>query len=142
MSVSPSSGNDMTDIIKQQSWRYQRQSLMIICGLFLIGLLVAQVAVMPQLITPLIVSAIFSLVIDLADAAIWRRVASRSPESLPTFFMGVSGFRMLLAIGVMFVYYLATDRGDMLTFFVVFLVFYVVLLIHHALFFARGQQEK
>jgi hypothetical protein len=67
---------------------------------------------------------------------IWARIAKRSPENLPTFFMGVSGFRMLLGIGVMFVYYLVADRNTMFLFFLIFAVFYVVLLVHHATFFA------
>ena len=44
---------------------------------------------------------------------------------------------MLLALAVMFVYYLACGRSAMLLFFLVFIVFYFVSLAHHSIFFAR-----
>ena len=50
----------------------------------------------------MIVSSSFLLVTGVAIALIWRWVASNHKESLPTFFTAVSGFRLLLALGVMF----------------------------------------
>jgi hypothetical protein len=44
---------------------------------------------------------------------------------------------LLLALAVMFVYYLVAGRSAMLVFFLVFMVFYVVSLAHHTIFFAR-----
>ena len=44
---------------------------------------------------------------------------------------------MLLALAVMFVYYLVNGRDAMLVFFLVFMAFYLVSLIHHSVFFAR-----
>lgn len=79
----------------------------------------------------------FFMVINVAEALIWRRVAEGSPESLPTFFTAVSGGRMLLALATMFVYYLVKGREAMLPFFIVFVVFYVVQLVHHSIFFSR-----
>ena len=90
-----------------------------------------------RILTPLIVSVIFSVLVENIDILTWKRVARRSPESLPTFFMGVSGFRMLLGVIVIFIYYLVAEQETMLSFFVVFVIFYVTLLIHHTLFFVR-----
>lgn len=81
--------------------------------------------------------ACFTLVAFVTIGLVWRRVAKQSPESLPTFFTAVSGFRMLLALAVMFVYYLVAGRDKMLPFFLVFMVFYLVSLAHHSIFFAR-----
>ena len=123
--------------INKLSISYLRQELYLAIGLFLIALLVMRVWFLDDLLTPTIIATVFTLVVSAAIGMIWRRVAKRSPESLPTFFTAVSGFRMLLALAVMFIYYLVFGRSAMLLFIVVFLVFYFVSLAHHSLFFAR-----
>jgi hypothetical protein len=89
------------------------------------------------LLVPAIISSAFTLVIATVIGLVWRRIATQAPDSLPTFFTAVSGFRMLLALAVMFVYYLVAGRDMMLPFFLVFMVFYLVSLAHHSIFFAR-----
>lgn len=126
----------MTNNIEKLSMTYMRYGLMVTVALALIGLMVMQVWYL-DLLTPIIVSVAFSLVTCVAIAQIWRRVAQSSPDSLPTFFTAVSGFRLLLALAVMFVYYLVDTQDSMLRFFMVFIVFYFGMLIHHSIFFAR-----
>ena len=124
--------------IDKLSKRYIKQELYLTVALFLITLLVMRVWYLNELLVPAIVSAAFSLVVATALGLIWRRVATKSPQSLPTFFTAASAFRMLLALAVMFVYYLVVDSRDaMLVFFLVFMAFYVVSLVHHSFFFAR-----
>ena len=123
--------------IDKLSKRYIKQELYFTVALFLITLLVMRVWYLNELLVPAIVSAAFSLVVATALALIWRRVAKRSPQSLPTFFTAASAFRMLLALAVMFVYYLVNGREAMLVFFLVFMAFYVASLVHHSFFFAR-----
>jgi len=123
--------------INKLSVSYLRQELYLSVGLFLIALLVMRVWFVDGLLTPTIIATVFTLVVSAVIGLVWRRVARRSPESLPTFFTAVSGFRMLLALAVMFVYYLVFGRSAMLLFFVVFMVFYFVSLAHHSIFFAR-----
>lgn len=125
----------MADIDKL-SWYYRKQSILLIAGLTLISFIGMKVWFQNDSLTPLIVSIVFSLIVENIDIMIWARIAKRSPENLPTFFMGVSGFRMLLGIGVMFVYYLVADRNTMFLFFLIFAMFYVVFLVHHTTFFA------
>lgn len=127
----------MTGMINKMCMSYIRQELYIAVALFLICLMVMQVWFLDSILTPAIVSVIFTLVLAVAVGLVWRRVAIGSPESLPTFFTAVSGFRLLLALAVMFVYYLVAGRSAMLVFFQVFMVFYVVSLAHHTIFFAR-----
>ena len=115
---------------------YMRYGLMVTVALALIGLMVMQIWFL-DLLTPIIVSVVFSLVTCVAIAQIWKRVAQSSPDSLPTFFTAVSGFRLLLALAVMFVYYLVDNQDSMLRFFLVFIAFYFCMLIHHSIFFAR-----
>ena len=119
------------------SKRYLKQQLMAVVAMALVGLLVMRVWFLGQMLTPIVVSVIFSLTVSVVTAFVWKRVASKSPENLPTFYTAVSGGRLLLALGVMFAYYLACGRDAMLVFFLVFMAFYVVMLIHHSVFFAR-----
>ena len=126
----------MTKNIKRLSFNYMRYGLMVTVALALIALLAMQVWYL-DLLTPVIVSVVFSLVTCAAIALIWQRVAQSSPDSLPTFFTAVSGFRLLLALAVLFVYYLIDNQDSMLRFFLVFVAFYFAMLIHHSVFFAR-----
>ncbi|MBE6265683.1 MAG: hypothetical protein E7102_04300 [Prevotella ruminicola] len=126
----------MTKNIEKLSIAYMRYGVMVAVALALVGLMVMQIWFL-DLLTPIIVSVAFSLVTCVAVAQIWKRVAQNSPDSLPTFFTAVSGFRLLLALAVMFVYYLVDNQNSMLRFFMVFIVFYFGMLIHHSIFFAR-----
>ncbi|MBR1462164.1 MAG: hypothetical protein IJ604_02125 [Prevotella sp.] len=126
----------MTDI-DQMSKRYIRQGILLTAGLFLLGLLVVSIWYKYELVVPLIVSALFILAIELADALIWRRVAKKSPGNLASFYTGASGFRLLLSLLLLFIYYLIVGRDNMLPFFLVFICFYVASLIHHSVFFSK-----
>lgn len=127
--------------IQKLSNRYIWQGLLV--GLVLMALAYAAVSVdaPKQLSDTISVAAYigfcFFMLVTMAEAVVWRRVAEGSPESLPTFFTAVSGGRMLLALATMFVYYLVKGREAMLPFFIVFVVFYVVQLVHHSIFFSR-----
>ena len=122
--------------IQKLSIAYIRQGLMVTVALALVVFLIMQVKYL-DLLTPVIVSVVFSLVICVSVALIWRRVAQSAADSLPTFFTAVSGFRLLLALAVMFVYYLVDTQDSMLSFFMVFIAFYFAMLAHHTIFFAR-----
>ncbi len=122
--------------IQKLSIAYIRQGLMVTVALALVVFLIMQVKYL-NLLTPVIVSVVFSLVMCVSVALIWRRVAQSAADSLPTFFTAVSGFRLLLALAVMFVYYLVDTQNSMLSFFMVFIAFYFAMLAHHTIFFAR-----
>lgn len=123
--------------IDRQFKRFLLQGYSIIIMLTVIALVVMKVFMMSQIQNPLIVSVVFAIVVESIDGLVWRKVAKGSPDSLPTFFMSVSGIRMLSAIAVMFVYYLVMKSDSMMTFFVVFIVYYFALLAHHTIFFAK-----
>lgn len=124
----------MADIDKTR-WRYIRQSLSIIGAMALLALLATRIWLLEGIMIPLLVSVLFALCIEFAGIFIWSHVAKKCPDNLPTFFMGVSGGRMLMAIGVMFIYFLLTDRENVLLPFGIFMAFYFAILIHHSLFF-------
>ena len=87
--------------------------------------------------SPIAVSVVFSLLVELADVLVWKKAARHSSESLTTFYSAVSGFRMLLALAALFVCFLVVGRDAMSSYVLVFLVYYVTLLTHHAIFFSR-----
>ena len=122
--------------INNESRRYIIQSVVLFCLLTLFGGL-AMTLWSFDMLNAMIVSGCFVLVIDLASGFIFRWVATRHADMLPSFFTGVSGFRFLGALAVMAIWYATSDRASLMTFVVVFLIYYMVSLIHHSIFFSR-----
>lgn len=131
----------MVDIDKI-AWKYARQSIAVIAGMTLALLLMMQVLYLDNLLTPIIVGTVFALIVELLDILLWRRIATNSPDSLPMFFLGVSGFRILSAIAVLFVYYFVSDSDTMIAFFLTFMAYYIAIMIHHTLFFAEDRKTQ
>ena len=122
--------------IHQTCKRYIIQSISAVVVLSLL-VLVAMNLWQLSLLAALLTSALFVLIVDVATALLWRWIATKHSNLLTSFFTGVSGFRFLLALAVMGVWYAVSEREMMLHFFVIFLVFYMVSLIHHSVFFSR-----
>ena len=126
----------MADIDRLCS-KYIVWSMIIVVLLTVAAFLVEKTGLAAALMYPVAVSAVFSIVVESADALVWRRVAKKSPDSLPTVYTAVSGFRMLLALATMFVCYIIVGRDAVAPYIVVMLVYYFVLLAHHSIFFSR-----
>ena len=126
----------MADIDRLCS-KYIVWSMIIVVLLTVAAFLVEKTGLASALMYPVAVSAVFSIVVESADALVWRRVAKKSPDSLTTFYTAVSGFRMLLALATMFVCYIIVGRDAVAPYIVVMLVYYFVLLAHHSIFFSR-----
>ena len=90
-----------------------------------------------DLTAAIIVSGCFVLVIDVASAYLFRWLATKHADMLPTFITGVSGFRFLAALVVMAIWFVLSDRASMGQFIVVFGIFYLLSLMHHSIFFSR-----
>ena len=104
--------------------KYIAGSLICVALLTIAALLVEKLQIASQLACPVAVSAVFSIVVETADA-------------LTTFYTAVSGFRMLLALATMFVCYLIVGRNAVAPYIIVMMVYYFVLLAHHSIFFSR-----
>ena len=117
--------------------RFIKQEISLVVATCLVALLVMRVWYVDTMLTPIIVSVVYSLTVGVAVGLLWMRVAKRNAESLPTFFTALSGGRLLLALTAMFVYYLVCGRDAMLVFFLVFMAFYLVTLVHQSVFFAK-----
>ena len=126
----------MADIDRLCS-KYIVWSMIIVVLLTVAAFLVEKTGLASALMYPVAVSAVFSIVVESADALVWRRVAKKSPDSLTTFYTAVSGFRMLLALATMFVCYIIVGRDAIMPYILVLLVFYFAMLAHHSIFFSR-----
>ena len=122
--------------IQEESRNYILQSIVLCCILIICGFVAMKIWSL-DLWTPIIVSLCFILVVDIASALVFRWVATKHSDMLPTFITGVSGFRFLAALVVMAVWYVLSDRTSMMQFIMVFLVYYMASLIHHSIFFSR-----
>ena len=123
--------------INQQTKKYIVQCIILVFVLNLLGHLVMRFWAF-DIVVPMAVSMIFVLVVEIASVLIWRWVALKHKDMLPSFFTGVSGFRFLLALAVMFVvWYVVEDAKTMKTFFIVFLIYYMTSMAHHSIFFSR-----
>jgi len=127
----------MTSHIYNSSKRYWRNSLWLTVGLTFITLIVIQVFQINRLIAPLVVSSVFTLAVSFSYSFFWRMIATKHPDSLTAFYSASSGLRMLLALITMLAYYLIKGRSEMLPFIAVFMVFYMVMLIYHTMFFSK-----
>ena len=128
--------------IQSASKRYSQQAVQIVFALFLLELLILQMLGAGLLLTPVLVSMCFALIIELSDAFIWKRLENKTEETKATFFMAVSGFRFLLALLMLFVYYFMSDRAGMIAFILLFAPYYLAVLVHHSIFFSHLRSKS
>jgi hypothetical protein len=122
--------------IKKQSTNYIVQG---ICMVTLLNLCCSLTAKFwgYDLLVPQIVSTVYILILEVTASLLWRWVALNHRDMLPTFYTAVSGFRFLSALLVMLICYLAVGKENIMTYIMVFLLFYMLSLIHHSIFFAK-----
>lgn len=128
--------------IQSASKRYIQQAVQIVFALFLLELLILQMLGAGLLLTPVLVSMCFALIVELSDAFIWKRLENKTEETKATFFMAVSGFRFLLALLMLFVYYFMSDRSGMIAFILLFAPYYLAVLVHHSIFFSHLRSKS
>lgn len=114
----------------------------ILVGTVLVVVLFVTMEILQRLInidieSPLLVSVIFSLAVTWIVGFLWRWVASSHSDLLTTFYSSTSGFRMLLALAVLFGCYLVAGRDAMLPYVLVFMLFYIVMVGFHSIYFSR-----
>lgn len=117
--------------------RYAGIGLMLIIVLWLMSILVASLRPEWQLMSPIWVSTGFSLIFLLGFAVLWRWVVRKHKDSVTTLYSVVSGFRMLMALFTLFVVFLVVGRAAMLPYVLVFMIFYLVMVAYHSIYFSR-----
>ena len=134
----------MKEVVNIQSARkrYIQQTVQMVFALFLLELLILQMLGAGLLLTPVLVSMCFALIVELSDAFIWKRLENKTEETKATFFMAVSGFRFLLALLMLFVYYFMSDHSGMIAFILLFAPYYLAVLVHHSIFFSHLRSKS
>ena len=117
--------------------RYAGIGLMLIIVLWLMSILVATLRPEWQLMSPIWVSTGFSLIFLLGFAVLWKWVVRKHKDSVTTLYSVVSGFRMLMALFTLFVVFLVVGRAAMLPYVLVFMIFYLVMVAYHSIYFSR-----
>lgn len=95
-----------------------------------------------NLFAPMVISSLFMWIAGIIIILVWKHYETKNPESLPMFFMAVSGFKMLAAIGTLFLCYLAIGGESIRWIVILFVIYYVIFLAHHAIFFAKINNKK
>lgn len=117
--------------------RYAGVGLMLIIVLWLMSILVATLRPEWQLMSPIWVSTGFSLIFLLGFAVLWRWIVRKHKDSVTTLYSVVSGFRMLMALFTLFIVFLVVGRAAMLPYVLVFMIFYLVMVAYHSIYFSR-----
>ena len=117
--------------------RYAGIGLMLIIVLWLMSILIATLRPEWQLMSPIWVSTGFSLIFLLGFAVLWKWVVRKHKDSVTTLYSVVSGFRMLMALFTLFIVFLVVGRAAMLPYVLVFMIFYLIMVAYHSVYFSR-----
>ena len=133
--------------IRQASIRYEQISLWLTAAVALAVLFACRLSaqcddMIAQVVNPLVVSAIFSLVASTAYGEAWKAVAKSSPANLAKFYMAALVIKMVAGTLVFLIYVLVCDKQNILGFTAIFALFYVVLLVFDCIYFARVEKKN
>ena len=133
--------------IRQASIRYKQISLWLTAAVALAVLFACRLStqcddMIPQVVNPLVVSAIFSLVASTAYGEAWKAVAKSSPANLAKFYLVAMMLKMMAGVLVFLIYVLVCDKQNILGFTAIFALFYVVLLVFDCIYFARVEKKN
>ena len=133
--------------IRQASIRYKQISLWLTAAVALAVLFACRLSaqcddMIAQVVNPLVVSAIFSLVASTAYGEAWKAVAKSSPANLAKFYMAALVIKMIAGTLVLLIYVLVCDKQNILGFTAIFALFYVVLLVFDCIYFARVEKKS
>lgn len=133
--------------IRQASIRYKQISLWLTAAVALAVLFACRLSaqcddMIAQVVNPLVVSAIFSLVASTAYGEAWKAVAKSSPANLAKFYLAAMMLKMMAGVLVFLTYVLVCDKQNILGFTAIFALFYVVLLVFDCIYFARVEKKN
>ena len=91
-----------------------------------------------------LISAVFHVVCSTAYIGGWLALARRSPQTLPKYYLAGSAFRLMAAAAVLLVFCVVKrdDPGAIKWFSIVFIIFYLVMLVFDAIFFAKVSKTR
>ena len=91
-----------------------------------------------------LISAVFHILCAAAYIGGWQALARRSPETLPKYYLAGSAFRLMAAAAVLLVFCVVKrDNPEAIKWFsIVFIIFYLVMLVFDAIFFAKVSKTR
>ena len=133
--------------IKQINIKYKQISLWLTAAMTLIILFACRVSaqcddMIAQVVNPLVVSALFSIVASTAYGEAWKAIAKSSPANLAKFYLAALVIKMVAGTLVFLVYVLLCDKQNILGFTAIFALFYVALLVFDCIYFARVEKKS
>ena len=133
--------------IRQAGIKYKQISLWLTALMALAILFACRLSalcndILPQVVNPLVVSAIFSLVASTAYGEAWKAIAKSSPANLAKFYMAALVIKMVAGTLVFLIYVLVCDKQNILSFTAIFALFYVVLLVFDCIYFSRVEKKN
>ena len=120
--------------------KYNKVSLGVICAMLFFGLVVMWTMGWQEvMLGALAVSGCFQTFCSLCYGAAWDLFSRRSPEQLPRLYLASSAFRLMAAAAMLLVFcVIHRDNLQLIKWFsVIFIIFYIVILIVDAAFFAN-----
>lgn len=133
--------------IKQINIKYKQISLWLTAAMTLIILFACRVSaqcddMIAQVVNPLVVSVLFSIVASTAYGEAWKAIAKSSPANLAKFYLAALVIKMVAGTLVFLVYVLLCDKQNILGFTAIFALFYVALLVFDCIYFARVEKKS
>lgn len=133
--------------IKQINIKYKQISLWLTAAMTLIILFACRVSaqcdnMIAQVVNPLVVSALFSIIASTAYGEAWKAIAKSSPANLAKFYLAALVIKMVAGTLVFLVYVLLCDKQNILGFTAIFALFYVALLVFDCIYFARVEKKS
>ena len=123
--------------------KYTKGSIWVLSGLTLVALIVMSVTYDMYLLTPVVVSVVFSFITMALYVKVWQKIANKTPNVLTKFYLSAPAIRMLLAAIVVLVYCLVVkEKTAILNFVIVFFVYYISTILFESIFFARLEKSK
>ena len=132
--------------IRQVDIKYKQISLWLTAGVALAILFACRLSaqcedIIAQVVKPLIVSALFSLVASTAYSEAWKAIAKSSPANLAKFYLAALVVKLMAGILVFLIYVLVCDKQNILGFTAIFALFYIVLLVFDWVYFTRVEKK-
>ena len=132
--------------IRQVDIKYKQISLWLTAGVALAILFACRLSaqcedIIAQVVNPLIVSALFSLVASTAYSEAWKAIAKSSPANLVKFYLAALVVKLMAGILVFLIYVLVCDKQNILGFTAIFALFYIVLLVFDFVYFTRVEKK-
>ncbi len=130
---------DITTIAR----KYRRLSTTIVAGVSLLFLLLSNVFNYPHVVHAIVVSALFSLFFSFTYLEIWKYFANKSSQKKTMFYFVGMGMRFLLSVFIVIIACLLTkEKTDIISFVVIFSLYYFVMMIFETTYFVVIEQKR